>query len=82
MGARRRQEQIEADRIKRWDLVKAALLCVVWMLASLFLLGSAMHTTDETIGRMFFWGGLIVGNVGIVVTLARAYLRGERRGDW
>jgi hypothetical protein len=34
------------------------------------------------LGRIAFWGGLLIGNGGVMFTLIRAYLRGERRGEW
>lgn len=82
MAQQREREHLAAERDKLRDYVRSALLCIVWLLVGLVLIGYALHTTDELIGRISFWAGLIVGNVGMVTTLARAYLRGERRGDW
>jgi hypothetical protein len=40
-----------------------------------------MHTTNEHYGRVAFYGGLIVGNAGILYTLLNTYRRLEKRGD-
>ena len=40
------------------------------------------HTTSRLYGLMAFWGGLALGNGGMLFTLMAAYRRGEERGDW
>jgi hypothetical protein len=42
----------------------------------------AFHTTDLLLAEVFRWGAYVVTYGGIATTLARAYIRGERRGDW
>ena len=56
--------------------------CVLSLLIGLAAVGWAMHTTDAGWGRIAFLAGLFVGYTGIVVTLARYYLKGERAGWW
>jgi hypothetical protein len=51
------------------------------MLLGLYLLGWSVHTTDYLYGRIAFFGGLIVGNTGIVYTLLNTYRRLEKSGD-
>ena len=82
MGREREAAELEANRARRRDLVRTAAVCVVWMLVGVYLLGWSVHTTDERYGWLAFYGGLIVGNGGIVLTLLAAYRRGEERGDW
>lgn len=82
MQRKRDAESHEAARDTRRDHVLTALACVFWSLTGCALLGVAFHTASESIGRVFFIGGQFVGYTGIVATLIRAYLRGERRGDW
>lgn len=79
---KRAEETLVARRDTRRDLTFTALACVASAIAGLALLGVAFHTTSYAIGRVFFIGGQLVGYTGIVVALVRAYLRGERRGDW
>jgi hypothetical protein len=47
----------------------------------LYLLGWSVHTLDYLYGRIFFFGGLIIGNAGILYVLLAAYLRLEKSGD-
>lgn len=79
---KRAEETLVARRDTRRDLTLTALACVASVVAGLALIGVAFHTTSYAIGRVFFIGGQLVGYTGIVVSLVRAYLRGERRGDW
>ena len=53
----------------RWVYARAAVLCLVWMVIGLALVGWAVNTTDEQSGLIAFWGGLLIGNVGILATL-------------
>jgi hypothetical protein len=46
------------------------------------LIAWSAHTNDETLGNAAFWGGLGLGNSGIIYTLLAGYRRGEKRGDW
>ena len=80
--SRHRGEHEGAERDRRRDFVRTALICWGWSLLGLAMLGYSMHTSDETVGRLFFWGGLGVGNAGMIFTLLGAYRRGEARGDW
>jgi hypothetical protein len=82
IGARRRAEQVEADRVRRRALTRAAAACVGWLVIGLYLLGWSMHTTDLRYAGAAFVGGLTLGNGGIIFTLLRAYRQGEERGDW
>ncbi len=56
--------------------------CMGWCAIGLFFLAWSFHTTDEMLGRAAFWGGLGVGNGGMIFTLLRYYRKGEDRGDW
>lgn len=82
MQRKRDAEAQEATRDTRRDYVRTALACLLWSAIGCALMGVAFHSDSEAVGRVFFIGGQFVGYTGIVVTLVRAYLRGERRGDW
>lgn len=82
MAARRRDEHVQANRDKFWDYVRTAVMCFVWCGVGTFLIAWSAHTTDETMGKAAFYGGLGLGNSGIIYTLLAAYRRGEKRGDW
>ena len=82
MQRKRADETRIAGGDTRRDLTFTALACVASVAAGLALMAVAFHTTSYAIGKAFFIGGQLVGYTGIVVALVRAYLRGERRGDW
>jgi len=82
IAARRRAEAELARRDTWWDYVLTALMCLLWAALGIFLLMWSAHTTSLTYGRIAFWGGLGIGNGGVLFTLVAAYARGERRGDW
>jgi hypothetical protein len=82
IAERNRIASEEAARVLRRDLFWTALACLGWMCAGLYCIGWSFHTTSQRYGWPAFLTGIIVGNTGILTTLARAYLRGERRGDW
>ena len=82
MSVRRAAAEEEADRIRARDLLRGTLACVGWCALGIFLVLWSAHTTDLTLGKMAFWGGIGIGNGGIVFTLLAIWRRGERRGDW
>jgi len=82
MARVREAAELEAERVRRRDMIRTAAFCVGWMVLGLYLIGWSMHTTDDRYAQAAFYAGWIVGNAGIVATLLRAYRRGEERGDW
>jgi uncharacterized ion transporter superfamily protein YfcC len=82
MGREREVTELEAERARRREMIRTGALCVAWMVVGLYLLGWSFHTTDGRYAWLAFYGGLIIGNAGIVFTLLEAYRRGEERGDW
>lgn len=82
MSVKRAAEVERANRDTVRAFVLAAVSCVGWCAAGLFLLMWSAHTNDVGYGRIAFYAGLVVGNGGIVFTLITAYSRAERRGHW
>ena len=82
LQAKREVEHRLAERDKAHALWRAGWYCVLWCVLGLVAFGFALHTTDEFLGEVFRWSAYVITYGGISVTLARAYLRGERRGDW
>ena len=78
MGRRNAAAERDAQRQDRWSLGAAGLACLGWCAAGLFLIGWSLHTTDTHMGRVSFWGGLLVGNGGILYTLLATYARRGR----
>ena len=79
---RRAAEHREAERDKWWDYGRTALHCWGWCMLGVALMAWSVHTTDEAYGRVAFWGGLGIGNAGIIFSILALYRRGEARGDW
>jgi len=82
LQAKRQEEHRSAKRDTGRDLFWTGVLCIVWCVGGLVVFAFAFHTTDPLHAEIFRWGAYIVTYGGISATLARAYLRGERRGDW
>lgn len=82
LQARHSAEHRDAERDTRRDLLWTGLWCVVWCVLGLIVFAFAFHTRDSALGRVFYWAANVVTYSGIVVAVARAYRRGEKRGDW
>jgi hypothetical protein len=52
----------------------------VWLIAGLFLLFWSLHTTDSRYADLAFWGGIGLGDGGMLWTLVRARGEAERIG--
>jgi len=52
----------------------------VWFIAGLYLLFWSMHTTDTRYADLAFWGGIGLGDGGMLWTLVRARSEMERIG--
>lgn len=78
-----RADQVEADeRDRRRDALRTMAACIGCALLGLVSVMWSAHTTDARLGWFAVYGGLLVGNGGVLVTLMYAYHRGQRRGDW
>lgn len=79
-------EVARAEELTTGDVRRSFLLalggCVFWLVVALASIGWAIHTTDPGWGRIAFLAGLITGYTGIVVTVARYYLEGQKAGWW
>jgi hypothetical protein len=53
---------------------------LVWLLVGLYLLFWSFHTTDSRYAGLSFWGGIGLGDAGMLWTLVRARHDAERRG--
>ncbi len=82
MQRNREREHEAAERDRRRALFVTAAVCLGWALLGLVFFGLALHTTDAAMGEIYRWLAYIVTYGGLSFTLIRAYLRGEKRGDW
>ncbi len=80
-AAELQRSEREAERERLRDLLRSALECFLWCGIGLALIAWAMHTTDPGWGLIAFYGGLVVGNGGILFTLIMAHNRAIERGD-
>lgn len=82
----RAAELTRLERLVAHDMRRAFLLtlvaCVFSLAIGLALMAWALHTTDLASGKIAFWLGLIAGYSGIVIALARYYLKGVSMGWW
>lgn len=82
MQVRREAEHRDAQRDRMWALLRASLGCILWAVLGLVCYAFAFHTTDMGWARICQWGAYVITYGGITYTLARAYVKGEARGDW
>jgi hypothetical protein len=82
MQRQREREHEAAERDRRRSLLVSAALCLFWALLGLGCFGMALHTTDRATGEIYRGAAYIVTYGGVSFTLIRAYLKGEKRGDW
>jgi hypothetical protein len=53
---------------------------VIWLVVGLFLMFWSFHTTDTRYAGLAFWGGIGLGDAGMLFTLIRARGEAERCG--
>ena len=82
MQTKRSAEHHDAERDRRWALIRAGFACILWAALGLLCYGFALHTTSVETGRVYQWGAYIITYGGISFTLLRTYRKGEERGDW
>jgi hypothetical protein len=82
MAARNYEAEHEARRASRRDLLRVSVQCIGSCVFGLVIMAFGLHTDDEVIGKIFWWGGMTLGYAGIFTALHMGYRRGEERGDW
>ncbi len=75
-------EHSAAEGDRRRDALLTALVCMAWAGLGIFLLMLSVRMDASTLARVSYFGGVAIGNGGIIFTLLAAYRRGEKRGDW
>jgi hypothetical protein len=75
-------EQLERDTRsqKRSLYLRYGLEYLLWLVVGLFLMFWSFHTTDSRYARLAFWGGIGVGDGGMLMALIRARHEAERCG--
>jgi hypothetical protein len=82
VGRERLVAQREVERKYRREMARVCLELVGCSMVGVLFMGWAFHVTDRQMGQILLWTGFILGYSGMLLSLARAYLRGEARGDW
>jgi len=80
-AARAIESERRAERDRLWDLLRTAGWCAFWCCAGLFGIALGLHSTDLGTGTIWFYGGLAIGNAGMLLTIHAAYVRARERGD-
>jgi hypothetical protein len=44
------------------------------------MIGWSVHSTDQQVAPVVFWGGLLVGNAGILITMVVTWNRAMEEG--
>jgi len=75
-------EQLEREtRIQKRSLyIRYGLEYLLWFVIGGFLLFWSFHTTDSRYARLAFWGGIGLGDGGMLMALIRARHEAERCG--
>jgi len=81
IGARNERLEQESRRARRRTLLVAAVVVWVWCLAGLAGIAAAIRSSDSEMGWVWFWGGLVIGNGGILATFVWTFARLRARGD-
>ncbi|MES2176320.1 MAG: hypothetical protein V4550_00535 [Gemmatimonadota bacterium] len=71
----------ETERMARRLLIQTLLGCAICSALGILLVSWAVHTTDAGWAEIAFWGGLLVGDGGMMFLLLRHYRRQEQLGE-
>jgi hypothetical protein len=82
IGRERMEAGREIARVYRWELLRVCAEMIGWTAAGAVIAGFGFHVRDYDIGWILIHAGMIVNWSGVLWSLATAYLRGEKRGDW
>ena len=81
MERKRVEEHRLAARDSFWANVRTGLMCLAWSAVGLVIMGWGLHTTDPELGQVAWKGGMVVGYIGILLTVVRWHLKARERGD-
>lgn len=70
----------ETKSQKRELYIRYGLEYLIWFVVGLFLLFWSFRTSDPRYARLAFWGGIGLGDAGMLMALIRARREGERKG--
>lgn len=76
-AARLLADERDDARAHRRAVGRTLLACLGWAVVGLGGMAWGMHSADPRRAGAAFWAGLLLGDVGLFVTLVRAYQRSE-----
>lgn len=82
----RRRLELEADlqwleRARRRDNVRMAAGVVLSLVVAVPMMAMSAHVTTEAEGRLWLYGGLILGDAGVLASIGWGLWRTVERGD-
>lgn len=82
VGQERLRAEREVSRNYRREMVRVCIELTGCAAVGLFIMFWAFYINDREMGQILWLTAFVVSYSGMLLSLARAYLRGEARGDW
>jgi hypothetical protein len=82
IGRERMEASRQIERLYRRELFRVCAEMIAWTVLGTFIAAFAFRVHDADIGWILFRAGQIVNWSGVLWSVATAYLRGQKRGDW
>ena len=80
--ARNERSDREAQSDTMRDLARTAVHVLLWILASMVLLGLGLHSRNPDLAAVFWLAGQTLWIAAVSFSILGAYRRGVVRGDW
>lgn len=75
------EELAWVTRERRRDNTRMLLGVVVSILIAIPMMAMSAHVTSEPLGRAWLYGGLLIGDLGVLVSVGWGLSRAVERGD-
>ncbi len=75
------EELAWVTRERRRDNIRMLLGVVISIAIALPMMAMSAHVTSEPIGRAWLYGGLLIGDLGVLVSVGWGLTRAVARGD-
>lgn len=81
IGREREEASRAVARTERRELLRVCLEMIGWVALAFVFYAFSMRTSDEKLGRILFYSGMLVHVGGVLLAISGAYRRAEERGD-